>query len=429
MSRLDELIRRHPLPTWRVAAWPVMAFLAAAAGWSVVARLDEVAVAVGEVVPQGKVKVIQHLEGGIIDQIFVTEGARVRAGDPLLRLDLATSGVNRNELQVRLDGETLRRARLAAEVGGAALALPAEVAARRPDLAAAEDEAYRTRLRGLASNQAVLAEQARQKQLEVQELEARRRAVANNLGLARERLAMSEQLLADGLTARMEHLRLKAEVESLDGELRGLGQAVPRARAAVAEVEKRLKDGEVRFRREAHEQLEQSEHAIARLREVLAEATDQKVRADIRSPTDGIVKKLRYNTLGGVVRPGEPILEIVPSDDKLVIEARLDPIDRGYVREGQRALVKISTYDFVRYGGLDGAVVHVAPDSTTDSAGRVWFDVIVATAGGNLGTATAPLPISAGMQASVDIHTGSKTVAQYLIKPLLKLRHEAFRER
>jgi adhesin transport system membrane fusion protein len=429
MSRLDDLIRRHPLPTWRVAAWPVMAFLAVAVAWSLSARLDEVAVAAGEVVPQGKVKVIQHLEGGIIEHIFVSEGAHVREGDPLIRLDLATAGVNRNELQVRLDGEMLRRARLAAEVGGTPLALPADLAAKNPDVAAAEEEAYRTRQRGLASTQAVLAEQARQKQLEVQELEARRRAVANNLGLARERLAMSETLLADGLTARMEHLQLKAEVESLDGELRSLGQAVPRARAAVTEVDKRLKEGEVRFRREAHEQLEQSEHAIARLREVLAQATDQKVRADIRSPTGGIVKKLRYNTLGGVVKPGEPIMEIVPSDDKLVIEARLNPIDRGYVREGQSALVKITTYDFVRYGGLEGEVIHVAPDSTTDSAGRVYFDVTVATAGGNLGTEAAPLPISAGMQATIDIHTGSRTVAQYLIKPVLKLRHEAFRER
>lgn len=429
MSRLDDLASRHPLPTWRVAAWPVMAFLAAFVAWSLVARLDEVAVATGEVVPEGKVKVVQHLEGGIIDHIFVTEGSPVREGEPLIRLDLATSGVNRNELQARLDGEMLRRARLVAEVGGAPAALPEDAASRHPQLAAAEEDAHRSRLSALASTQAVLSEQARQKQLEVQELEARRRTIANNLALARERLQMSESLLADGLTARMEHLQLRAEVESLDGELRGLGQAISRARVAVTEVEKRLKEGEVRFRREAQEQLEQTEHAIARLKELLAEATDQRRRAEIRSPIAGIVKKLRYNTLGGVVKPGEPIMEIVPSDDKLVVEAKLDPIDRGYVRAGQRAVVKVSTYDFVRYGGLDGAVIHVAPDSSTDASGHIYFEVIVATDRDHLDGEVQPLPISPGMQASVDIHTGAKTVMQYLIKPVLKLRHEAFRER
>ncbi len=429
MSRLDALISRHPLPTWRIAAWPVMAFLAAFAVWSAFARLDEVSVAVGEVVPQGRVKVIQHLEGGIIEHIFVVEGTQVHEGDPLLRLDLATSGVNRNELQARLDGEILRRARLAAEVNGTPLTLPDAAAQRHPDLAAAEEEAHRTSLAGLASSQAVLTEQARQKQLDVQELDARRRAVANNLGLARQRLEMSESLLADGLTARMEHLQLKAEVEHLDGELRGLNQAVPRARTSVVEVEKRLKEVESRFRRDAQDQLEQSEHVIARLKESLAEATDQTARADIRSPIDGVVKKLRYNTIGGVVKPGEPIMEIVPSDDKLVVEAKLNPIDRGYVHEGQKALVKVTTYDFVRYGGLDGEVIHVAPDSSTDAAGHTYFDVIVATRKNNLGTDAAPLPISPGMQTLVDIHTGSRTVLQYLIEPVLKLRHEAFRER
>jgi adhesin transport system membrane fusion protein len=227
----------------------------------------------------------------------------------------------------------------------------------------------------------------------------------------------------------MEHLRLQAEVESLEGELQGLGPALPRARAAVAEAAQRLREGEVRFQREAREGVGETEQNIARVQELLAQATDQGVRAEIKSPIDGVVKKLRYNTIGGVVTPGEAIMDIVPTGEKLIIEARLSPIDRGYVDAGQPALVKISTYDFVRYGGLTGVVSQVAPDASTDKNGTPYFDVIVETDKAYLGDRAGKLPITPGMQATVDIHTGTRSVMEYLIKPVLKLRDEAFRER
>jgi membrane fusion protein, adhesin transport system len=161
----------------------------------------------------------------------------------------------------------------------------------------------------------------------------------------------------------------------------------------------------------------------------MAEATEQKGRTEIRSPIDGTVKNLRYNTIGGVVRPGEPIMEIVPERDRLVIEARLDPADRGYVRVGQAAVVKLSTYDFVRYGGLDGRVVRIAPDTDNSTTGRTFFRVVVETDRTWLGAEKGALPISPGMEATVDIKTGRRTVIDYLLRPILKLQSEAFRER
>lgn len=429
MSRLDAILASHPLPTWRPVAWPVVMLLAVLLVWASFARLEEVAVAPGEVAPQTKVKVIQHLEGGIIAEIFVAEGSIVRAGEPLVRLDLATSGVNRNELVARIDGELLLRARLLAETEGTPLELPDDAVARLPDVAEAERRAFEARRRELASTLGVLQEQTRQRELEVQELDARKHAVAVNLGLARERLKMSQSLLAEGLTARMEHLQLQAETEKLEGELQSLIPAAPRARAAVAEAEQRLKEASQRFRSDAQEQLGQTEQSLARLKEQLVEATDQRSRADIRSPIEGIVKKLRYHTIGGVVSRGEPIMEIVPTSDALVIEAHLSPTDRGYVHAGQPALVKISTYDFVRYGGLAGRVIQVAPDSTTDSHGTPYFEVIVETDRSHLGDERDPLPISPGMLATVDIETGSRSVMDFLLKPVLKLKLEALRER
>ena len=429
MSRLDALVARHPLATWRSVAWPIMLLLAVLTVWTGFAQLDQVAVATGEVVPQGKIKVVQHLEGGIIEQIHVSEGSVVRIGDPLVRLDLATSGVNRKELLARLDSALLRRARLLAESSGAALALPSEAVARQSNVADAERQAYAARRRELESTLGVLKQQANQRELEVQELEAKRKSAGNNLGLARERLKMSTSLLEEGLTARMEHLRLQAEVESLEGELQALGPALPRARAAVAEAAQRLKEGELRFQRQARDELGDTEQTIARVQELLAQATDQGVRAEIKSPIDGVVKKLRYNTIGGVVAPGEAVMNIVPTGEKLVIQAKLSPIDRGYVNSGQPALVKVSTYDFVRYGGLSGVVSQVAPDASTDKSGAFYFEVVVETDKAYLGDVAGTLPITPGMQATVDIHTGTQSVMDYLIKPVLKLREEAFRER
>lgn len=428
-ERLDNLLGRHPLPSWRVFAWPVMILLTVVITWAFFAELDEVAVATGEVIPQGKVKVVQHLEGGIVEELFVAEGDTVKKGDTLLQLDLAGGGANLKELNVRLDSQLLIRARLTAEAEGGELSFLQEVADRRPNLARSQREAFNARKRELISTLNVLKEQIKQRELETQELMARKRAVTRNYKLAGERLKMSKSLLSEGLTAKMEHLELEAEVENLEGEMKSLEPAVPRARAAVNEAKQRKKESEIRFRREAREELGKTEQEIARLTELLTLANEQGSRAEIKSPIDGVVKNLRYNTIGGVVRPGEPILEIVPTGENLVIESKLSPIDRGYVTEGQAAMVKISTYDFARYGGLEGTVIQLAPDTTIDENGQPYFRVIVQTDKNYLGAAEGILPIVPGMQATVDIHTGKKSVMDYLIRPVLKLRHEAFRER
>lgn len=428
-EKLDALLVQNPLPGWRLVAWPVMILLAVGLGWANFATLDEVSIATGEVVPAGRIKVVQHLEGGIIQEIYVTEGDTVREGQTLLQLDLASGGTNQEELQVRIDSERLVKARLEAEATGAELVFPEEVAKRRPAIVAAQRQAYEARRRELSSTIQVMREQVKQRELEVEELTARSRAVESNYRLASERLKMSKSLLAEGLTAKMEHLELEAEVENLDGEMKSLRPSLPKVQAAVEEARQRQQETESRFRREAQDQLGKIEENIARVTELLNDATAQGIRAEIKSSINGVVKNMRYNSIGNVVKPGEPIMELVPTGDRLVVEAKLNPIDRGYVNEGQGATVKISTYDFARYGGLEGKVIRVAPDSSTDEDGAPYFRVVVQTDKNYLGLQEGDLPITPGMQATVDIHTGEKSVMDYLVKPVLKLRHEAFRER
>lgn len=430
MSRLNEIERRYPLPTLRPLAWSIMALLALLLGWAYFAELDEVAIAEGEVVPQGQIKVVQHLEGGIVEQLYVTEGTPVSVGDPLVRLDLGTTGGKREELQIQLDALLLRRARLQAEAAGRdSVSFPDAPAKRRPAIVATETRLFTARRAELESTLQVLRQQVRQRELEVQELQAQRRKVEANLRTTNERFKLSTALLADGLTPKMEHLGLQAEVEDLQGQIDVLASAIPRAGSALAEAKERVRELSTKFGREADDELGKVEVSIARTAEGLSEATDQFRRTTIRSPIDGVVQNLSFVTIGGVIRPGEPILEIVPSREKLIVEARLNPVDRGYVEQGQAAVVKISTYDFVRYGGLDGRVILVAPDASTGPDGQPYFRVLVETDKTWLGERRGLLPISPGMQAIVDIHTGRKSVMDYLVKPVLKLRHEAFRER
>ncbi len=430
MNKLNELVQKHPLPTWRGLAWFVMILLTTLLVWGRFAMLDEVTTAMGEVIPQGKVKVIQHLEGGIIETIHAREGDIIKKGAPLVQLNLATSGINIEELKVRIDGHFLAIARLKAEAKGASeINFPKDVAARRPRMAQTEQDLFKARLVEFENTVDLREAKVRQKELEVEKLNAKLEAVTDNLSLGSKRFDMSKNLIKRKLTSTMDHLKLEAEVVSLQGELTSLNASIPKAEEEVSEARSKVQETVLGFQRQAQEDIGEVEQALAALQETLIRAEEQGNRALINSPIDGIVKNLRYNTIGGVVRPGEAIMEIVPSGENLVIEAKLNPVDRGYVKEGHPTIVKISTYDFVRYGGLDGQVIQIAADSSTEQDGTPFFRVVVKTDKTYLGAKVGELPITPGMEATVDIHTGNKSVLDYLIKPVLKMKHEAFRER
>lgn len=353
----------------------------------------------------------------------------VAEGDPLIQLDLPVTSLNREEMQVRLDGLMLQRARLVSELSGMSIDFPEAEAARQPALVQAEIRNHEARRAALDASIAVLRDQEHQKRAEIAELASRQRAVNVALRNARERFKMSQDLIKSGLTSRMEHVQLEGEVQELVGQLDTIQASIPRVEAAMAEAHSRIQEEETRFIRTVQSELSEAELNIARTRELLSQASNQQLRTQIASPIDGIIKALRYNTIGGVVRPGDPIMEIVPLNERLQIDTKLSPADRGYVRVGQAATVKISAYDFTTYGGLSGTVIQVAPDTTTAPEAAPYYRVVVQTDKAYLGDDQTKLAITAGMEASVEIHTGSRTVMEYLVKPVLKLRHEAFRER
>jgi membrane fusion protein, adhesin transport system len=429
MSAFGKLTKRYQRSKWLYPSRVVMIAIAGLITWSWMTPLDEVASADGEVAPQGKIKVIQHLEGGIIRDLMVREGDQVLSGDELMRLELGVDRRNPAELQAELDNLLLSRTPWQAEIKGVALTFDSELAARRPDGVAREVTSFKARQGEIQSALAVARKQITQRKLAIQTLQTKRNATQNDLALAEENLWIATQAVNQGMGTRSELLILQRDVESLKGTTLTTDAEIRQAQADLDEARARVTEIQKRYTNAATERLGDIDRQIAGLREAFGSAEAQTLRTTIRAPIDGIVKKMRYNTLGGVVRPGEAIMEIVPVREELVIEARLDPQDRGYVAVGQPAKIKISTYDFTRYGTLEGIVTLIGADADKDDDGAPYFRVVVQTAQQYLGTSTNPLRISPGMGAEVDIHTGTRTVFQYFIKPLLKLRHDAFRER
>jgi adhesin transport system membrane fusion protein len=429
MTALDQLQVESRALGWRAIALCVAALLVAFLVWAKFASFDQFAVAEGEVAPSDKVKVIQHLEGGVIAQLFVNDGQVVKQNDPLVEVDLAISGTNKDELAAKLDGLALSRARLMAESNAQPLNLPDDVAKRRPDQASAETATYHARQVELENRLQSSQDRVNQADLAVKELLATNSATATDLGLSRKNLAMSADLLKDGLTSKMDHLEHEREEKLLEGKYNTLQSSVPKAKAALAEAQRDLDDTKMKFHSDTLQDLGNVEQDIARTQELLSEAQDRASRRTIRSPVNGIVKNMRYHTLGGVIGPGDPIMEIVPADESLVIEARLNPQDVGLVEVGQPARVKVSAYDYTKFGVLNGTLTYVGADSVNDPKGQPYFQVIIKPDRSYYGTTPGSWPIRPGMTASVDIRTGSKTVLEYLLKPVIRMRYDALHER
>jgi adhesin transport system membrane fusion protein len=429
MTQLDDLLERFPLPSWRPLAWIVIGLLTAGAAWAAQTDLEEIVSTAGVVVPQSQVKVVQHLEGGIITAIHVREGEAVEAGQPLVQLDLGSGGTNTEELRVRVDALLIKRARLTAQRDGTPIRLPEEPAQRQPHIAAAETATFDNRQRQFESDLEVIRKRIRQQEHEIAAIDARRTSVKNRFDLASQQRAMIRKLHDSGVMAKMRLLDIEREVETIRGELLELDAEYDKAGEVLLEAQEREKQDLTHFQSHAAAELAQVELEIGRQRELLAKARAQQQRSEVISPIDGVVKRSRFSTIGGIVRPGDSIMEIVPSDDVLVVEARLSPVDVGHVAVGQPVLVKISTFDYLRYGGLEGTIKHVAADSSADQSGQQYFKMIVETSDNQLKVGDRGYLIKPGMEALVDVKIGTRSVLSYLIKPVLKLRHEAFRER
>lgn len=413
----------------RLTIWGLVAFVLFLVLWAHFAIVDEVTRGEGKAIPSSRLQKIQNLEGGIVAELFVREGQIVEAGDPLLRLDDTRFASNVGETEADRLALAARVERLSAEVEGRDLAMPEHVLRDAPNLADSERALFESRRDQLRDEIGGLEEQLAQRRQEVREMSSKQEQFRSSLALLRKEIAMSEPLVSSGAISPVEVLRLKrAEVESR-GQLDATTLALPRANAAIKEIESKISETRGRFRSEALTQLNEARTELSKLKSTGKALEDRVRRTLVTSPVRGVVQQMLVSTIGGVIQPGSDIVEIVPLDDTLLVEAKVRPQDIAFLHPGQEAMVKFSAYDFTVYGGLKAELEHISADSITDEDGNSFFLIHLRTDKSHLGSDEKPLLIIPGMMASVDIITGHKSVLSYLLKPIIRAKAEALRER
>ena len=394
--------------------------------WAALAQVDEVTRGEARVISSRQLQVVQSLDGGVVAEILVREGELVEAGQLLLRVDetRATSGLRESEVQ----GMALRAraARLRALATDQPFEPPAASNDQERRTIEGERQLYQLRLSELSAQLSINRQQLAQRQQELVEMQARRNSAQRSLELTQQELTQTRPLLATGAVSQVEILRLERDVTRLRGDVEQARAQIARVEAAIGESQRKAQETELVFRSEARRDLAEAMGKLNALNEGAVGLADRVSKAQVKSPVRGRVQRLLANTVGGVVQPGKDIVEIVPLDDTLVLEARVAPKDIAFIRPGQVATVKFTAYDFSIYGGLDAKVENISPDTVIDERGNAFYLVRVRTlqAGFN-----DQLPIIPGMTAEVDVLTGKKTVLAFLLKPVLKVQAYALRER
>ena len=407
----------------------IAAFIGIALWWASAAEIDEVTRGQGKVVPSSKVQIIQNLEGGILADVLVSEGQMVEKGDVLLKIDDTRFSSSFRESELTYWELVARTSRLSAESEGKPLELPDELMINQPELAAEERGLYQSRQLQLQSTIDVLKRQAEQRRQELVEKQARQQQLSRSFELSNQELQMSEPLLAAGVMSEVEILRLKRTVNDLKGEMESNRLAIPRIRSSIDEVQQKINEAVTRFESEAARELSEVRAEMARTEESVSALKDRVTRTNVRSPIKGTIKRLMINTIGGVIQPGMDLVEIVPLEDNLVIEAQIRPADIAFLRPGQEAIIKFTAYDFSIYGGLEANLVRISADTITNDEDESFYLIYLRTEQNFIKSSMGELGIIPGMTVTVDILTGEKTVLDYLLKPILKAKNEALRER
>jgi membrane fusion protein, adhesin transport system len=424
----DELIARQQVRRAQVIVRSAAVIVLLLIVWAALAQVDELTRGDGKVIPSRQLQVIQSLDGGVVSEILVKEGQLVEAGQLLLRIDetRATSGVRESAAQTF--ALRAKQARLQALSEGTPFVPPKPSPSDADEQRTVEDERrlYNARMLELATLLSISRQQLEQRQQEASEARARRASAERGLDLSQQELAKTKPLLATGAVSEVDILRLERELARYRGEVEQAGAIIARTQAAIGEAQRKITETELTFRNESRKEMAETMARLNALNEGSVALADRVDKAQVKSPVRGRVQRLLANTVGGVVQPGKDLVEIVPLDDALVLEARLQPRDIAFVHPGQAATVKFTAYDFAIYGGLEASVENISPDTVVDERGNAFYVVRVRTHQSQLGDR---LPIIPGMTAEVDILTGRKSVLAYMMKPILRGKAVALSER
>lgn len=397
--------------------------------WAYFAQIDEIVRGDGEVIPMGQNQLIQNLEGGIVEEILVSEGEHVEKDQVLVKITNQKSVSSYSSNEFKAKALEVKIARLSAEAKGESFTVDPKLKKEIPELVENEKHLYQVNQDQFESKMQVLKEQLNQKKEELVEARMHHKHLQSSLGMVQQEVKMTEPMVAKGVRSKVDFLKLQREQNEIEERYNATISTISRLQSAIKEIQNKIDEAKFDYQSEARTKLSE---AVADLKKFQASSTvlqDEMERTLIRSPLKGIVQTLYVHTVGGVIKPGEDIVEVVPSDQTLLIEVKVKPSDIAFIYYGQKAITKFSAYDFSIYGGLEGKVVHISADTTADDEGRRFYTLRIKTDKNYLGDEKKPLHLLPGMVADVDIITGKKSVLDYILKPILKTKQYTFTER
>ncbi len=409
--------------------WFIAILFAALFTWAALAEIDTVTRADGRVIPSAKLQVIQNLEGGIVAEILAKPGQLVNAGDKLVALSTVQHDAEKQSRFQQLLALDARASRLNAQANGHKPRFSQDVSRHAPEVMAAETAAYLGKQAEQASQIGVLDAQIEQKQRELQEAQIALKSARQSLTLGREERETVAKMVERGLEPKLELVRIDRSVSELEARAELAPVTIERVRSAIVEMRARREAALGQFRSEALADLNRTMGDLNAMQQAMPALADRVARTEIKAPMKGIVNRVFVSTIGGIVKPGDAILEIVPGDDKLVVEALVQPKDIGFTKIGQHANVKITAFDYAIFGSMEGQVVNISADAVPNERGEAFYQVRIETRTPVIEAIDKKLAIIPGMQAQIDIVTGKRTILQFLSKPLIALKENAFRER
>jgi len=428
MSSLSAAVLEQQTSKSHIVIWLSSAAILWLIIWSSFAQIDERTRGSGKVIPSQRIQTVQNLEGGIVSEIYVKEGDRVKKGQPLMKIqDVGFTG-SYNEKQLKINELKAKSYRLKAEAYAQGFSVPQDDRKGMSMLISQEANLHMSNQSQLSNNVAIIDAQISQKEKELLETRSKREELKNAYELISRELAITEPLTKNNVVSEVQFLQMKRQATMIKGDYDAAAHSISRIQENIGELRKRRMEVVYEFRNKAKQELNSVSAEIQQISESESVLADRVDRTIVRSPVNGVINQILINTIGGVVKPAMDLLEVVPDGDVLMVEVKIKPSDIAYIYPGQRANVKFSAYDFSIYGGLKGKVKHVSANTITDERGNSYYLVRIVTDKNHLEKNGKPLEIMSGMTVDVDILTGKKTVMDFILKPILKVKQNSLGE-
>lgn len=429
MNSLSAAILEQGPKKFRVFLWFWILTVIALISWAYFAEIDEIVRGEGTVVPRSENKMVQNLEGGIVEKLLVKEGDIVKKGQILLKIDNGKSKSDYEATSLKSLELTAKIVRLEAEVNGKKFDANEFSSNEISQYILNERKLFEINKNNLESEILVLEEQLKQKRNDLSSARSSIGFLRNEYNLISEEVRIAKPLVARKIRSKVDFLKLKREANNIRKELANVRISIPKTESIINEVKTKIIEIKDKFRKTSQEELNKTVAELERVNANINNLKDKVVRTNVYSPTNGIVQQIFFNTIGGVIKPGENLVEIVPTGETLLIETKIKPADIAFIYYKQEAKVKFTAYDYSIYGGLDGSVIKISADTEIDEDKESFYTVHIQTNENHLTKDDRELSIIPGMVVNVDILTGKKTILDYILKPILKAKQYTFTER